>query len=132
MMDLTKVCSKLALKMMALISEEGKKLCSTDKSVPSTTLKPPSQDLLPPGPQTLTSVTSFTEGDGLVTETSYDLGSMDTTPSRELEILEAVGGGVKLSLWLQWTLPRCEMRLYCFGEEGNETTVFHLITALCT
>ena len=117
LMDLSKFCSKLALKLTDLLTEEGKKLRNTDKPVPPITIRPPSPDLQL-GQQTLTSVTSFT-GDGLMTETSYDLGSMDTTPSREFEILEAVGGGVKLSLWLQWTLPKCELRLYCPGLEGR-------------
>ena len=119
LMDLSKFCSKLALKLTDLFTEEGKKLRSTDKPVPPITIRPPSPDLQL-GQQTLTSVTSFT-GDGLMTETSYDLGSMDTTPSREFEILEAVGSGVKLSLWLQWTLPKCELRLYCPGLEGRHS-----------
>ena len=92
---------------------------SSDKTAPPPLPRlPPTPEPLQ-GQQTLTSVTSITEGDGMVTETSYDLGSMDTTPSRELEILEDAGIGVKLSLWLQWTLPRCEMRLYCLGKEGK-------------
>ena len=122
MADLSNIYSKLGSKVVTLTTEVTNKLNTDDKSYPSTTLQPPSPDLLlgkptlTSGKQTLTSVTSHTEGDGLVTETSYDLGSLDTTPSRELEIMEDVGGGVKLSLWLQWTLPKCELRLYCQGK----------------
>ena len=67
--------------------------------------------------QTL-STTSVTE-DQPYTHTSGDLTSLDTTPSHDMEILESEGEGVKLSLWLQWTLPKCEVNMFTKGKEGN-------------
>jgi hypothetical protein len=60
---------------------------------------------------------SVSQSDVPYTQTSGDITSLDT-PSRELEIMESAGDGVKLSLWLQWTLPKCEMRLYLKGKQG--------------
>lgn len=47
-----------------------------------------------------------------MTDTSCDHFSHDTSPSRELEIDEDITAGVKLSLWMQWTLPKMEMKFY--------------------
>lgn len=66
-----------------------------------------------------TSATSVSHSDVPYTHTSGDVASLDTTLSRDLEILETEGDGVKLSLWLQWTLPKCEMRLYLKGKQGK-------------
>ncbi|KAL3889914.1 hypothetical protein ACJMK2_002232 [Sinanodonta woodiana] len=67
------------------------------------------------------SLTSGPEYDGIYTETSGDLTSLDTTTSRELEIFEDTGGqGVKLSLWWQWTLPKCEFKLLLPGNSDTK------------
>lgn len=75
-------------------------------------------------PQTA-SVASVSQSDLPYTQTSGDITSLDT-PSKELEILETTGEGVKLSLWLQWTLPKCEMRLYLKGRQGECLFILYL------
>jgi hypothetical protein len=65
-----------------------------------------------------TSGASVSQSDVPYTQTSGDQTSLDTSLSRELEFLETSGDGVRLSLWLQWTLPKCEMRLYLKGKQG--------------
>ncbi|KAK3589215.1 hypothetical protein CHS0354_020076 [Potamilus streckersoni] len=67
------------------------------------------------------SLISGPEYDGIYTETSGDITSLDTATSRELEIMEDTGGqGVKLSLWWQWTLPKCEFKLFLPGNSGTK------------
>ena len=65
------------------------------------------------------SVASVTENDLPNTlTTSGDLASLDMSPTKELEIAESSQEGVKLSLWLQWTLPKCEFRFYLDCKQG--------------
>lgn len=66
------------------------------------------------------SVASVTELDMPITlTTSGDLASLDISPTKELEIAESTSDGVKLSVWLQWTLPKCEFRFYLNGKQGR-------------
>ena len=58
-----------------------------------------------------------------ITATSEDL-SRETTPVRELES----GSEVKLSLWLQWTLPKFLLKLY--GEQAFTGTAMCLVGEL--
>ncbi|KAL4227239.1 Vacuolar protein sorting-associated protein 13B [Mactra antiquata] len=67
-----------------------------------------------------TSATSVSHSDIPFTHTSGDVTSLDTSLSRDLEILDVEGDGVKLSLWLQCTLPKCEMRLYLRGKQDTK------------
>ena len=50
----------------------------------------------------------------VTTETSDDV-SREPTPSREIED----AGRVRLSLWLQWTLPKFLFRLYGSDQDGK-------------
>lgn len=75
--------------------------------------------LAQPSNQTI-SAPSVVENDNTCTATtSGDLASLDTTLSRDLEIMDSPCDGVKLSLWLQWTLPKCEMKLFMKDKAGN-------------
>lgn len=77
--------------------------------------------LLSAKPAQIIGVNSVTEGS--YTQNTNDVTSLDSTPSRELEFMEADCSGVKLSLWLQWTLPRGECKLYFNGKQ-EETKLY--------
>lgn len=89
------------------LSTEGKKPTAEGGEV---RMDPP-----PSTPHHALPVEPSTSGaEGVTTETSEDL-SRETTPNHELEIEEVQSSGVRLSFWLQWTLPKLELLLY--GEE---------------
>ncbi|XP_033726572.1 vacuolar protein sorting-associated protein 13B-like isoform X2 [Pecten maximus] len=50
------------------------------------------------------------------TGTSGELTSREATPIRDMLVEDMTAEGVKLSLWLQWTLPKLEM---CFYKQGG-------------
>lgn len=57
------------------------------------------------------------------TETSCDNKSRGTTPSQDLEYDGYSRDRVRLSLWLQWTLPKLEVRFYKHNKATSQGTV---------
>lgn len=69
-------------------------------------------------------ITGLTETSGEFSREATPIRDQDMEDDPELE-------GVKLSLWLQWTCPKCEVKLYgCdpIKEEGKTYFSFKVIT----
>ncbi|XP_060068135.1 intermembrane lipid transfer protein VPS13B-like [Ylistrum balloti] len=97
-----------------------------------TTLTPRSGQKEPGKPPSIQreqlNMTSITEDvEQTETGTSGDFTSRETTPIRDMLMEDMTDSGVKLSLWLQWTLPKFEINFYRLGEGAEQDTKVSLV-----
>ncbi|WAR00328.1 VP13B-like protein [Mya arenaria] len=116
-MDVASQSQKIVTKTLSFLDGVSKSMTAekVEKEKPPFGLQQTtsSSNLLHSTNQTI-SAASVTENDQT---TSGDLASIDTTASRDLEIIDTPTEGVKLSLWLQWTLPKCELKMFINGKK---------------
>ncbi|XP_021340497.1 vacuolar protein sorting-associated protein 13B-like isoform X1 [Mizuhopecten yessoensis] len=112
----------------SLLRPEKVKVTLTPRSDMKETRNPPSLQRDQPNMAAITEDVEQTE-----TGTSGELTSRDTTPIRDLLMKDMPENGVKLSLWLQWTLPKFEIRFYRQREgQGQDTKVTVVMEDLTT
>ncbi|KAH3843950.1 hypothetical protein DPMN_117485 [Dreissena polymorpha] len=100
---------KTILSGIKFLGEVTKSLKAEESSEKTQNLEEPRQN--GGGIAQMLGVASIAEENDLpCTMTSGDIASMDTTFSRDTDLQEYPTDGVKLSLWLQWTLPNASLR----------------------
>ena len=114
------LCTSVVGQLSALSSTVMTLVSSLKKSEPAQTPSIDENDLseiVPPNPTSPGQAGDYT---GMTETETSEVTSREPTPSLDL-INEKSADKVKLSLWLQWTLPKLEMRFYsdCFAKESE-------------
>lgn len=105
--------SALSRTVMTLVSSLKKSESVQTPSIDESDLS----EIVPPKPTSPGQTGDYT---GMTETETSEVTSREPTPNLDL-INEKSTDKVKLSLWLQWTLPKLEMRFYsdCFVKESE-------------